>query len=237
LLTHNDKGGRAELYALNPENGQITATYELSGVSNTDWEELAQSPEHVFVADMGNNDGERTDLRIYKIAKSDLTAGGGTVPVAAVIDFHYPEQQVFFPVSKHNWDAEALFWANGALYLFTKNRLDAQTVLYRIPDEAGDHAALKLGSFNAGVRITGATMSTDGQKVVLLGYNKDEQCVLWELSGFSGQDFLGGQKQRIVLGNYSSLGQMEGLDFGPDGVLYLTAEASGGQAARLYRFE
>ena len=237
LLTHNDKGGASELYAIEPNTGSLVATYTVAGHPNVDWEDLAQSATHVYVADMGNNDGNRQDLRILKIAKAAFTPGGAEVQVEAVIDFHYPEQTSFFASSKHNWDAEALLYAQGQLYVFTKHRLDGQTALYRIPDNAATHAAERLGSFNPGLRITAADISANGDTVLLLGYNKDKTCEVWELSGFSGQQFVSAQKKRYVLGNYSVLGQMEGLVYSASGRVYISAESTGNAPARLYRLD
>jgi hypothetical protein len=44
---------------------------KLNGVKNNDWEELTQDKTHFYLGDFGNNaSGNRTDLTIYKIAKT-----------------------------------------------------------------------------------------------------------------------------------------------------------------------
>ena len=36
---------------------------------NVDWEDITQDETHIYIADFGNNNGNRTDLKIYKILK------------------------------------------------------------------------------------------------------------------------------------------------------------------------
>ncbi|MFN3529574.1 MAG: hypothetical protein ACK417_06600 [Bacteroidia bacterium] len=237
LFTHNDQGNSNQFYALSPSNGNILATYTVSGYENIDWEDMAQSPSHIYLADIGNNDGNRSNLRILKIAKTALDSFGGNVAVESEIEFYYPEQQSFAAGNKHNWDAEALVWADNYLYLFTKHRLDGKTNLYRIPDVTGRHAAQHLGNFNAGVRITAADLNENGDTLVLLGYNKNRDCVLWEFTGFNDNQYFSGMKKQIVLGEFGSLGQMEGVFFIHRQLIYISAESTNNQPAHLYKLE
>lgn len=226
IYTHNDRGHSNHLYTINPENGSVTAKIELSNGSNEDWEDLARSDTHLFVGDMGNNDGNRKDLKIYRVKKSDLEGSGDrTVQHDGVIRFRYPEQTIFF-LDDHNYDCEALIHHNNHLYLFTKHRADSRTNLYKIPAEPGDaeYDAELLASFPAGGRITGADIRQDGRVVVLCGYNKSDDVFLWVLSKYKGDNFFSGEKLRIRLGSYASIGQLEALVFKSKNELYLSSE-------------
>ena len=47
--------------------------------------------------------------------------------------FFYPEQRNSQIKKQKNFDAEALFWDSGSLYLLTKHRSDMSTTLYTVP--------------------------------------------------------------------------------------------------------
>ena len=82
--------------------------------------------------------------------------------------------------SAQNFDAEALIWHGGALYVFTKRRTDTQSEVYRLEDRAvGEPQVLQsLGTIELGVdsmspglaRATAADVSADGRCVALLTY-------------------------------------------------------------------
>ena len=52
--------------------GTILRTISIANASNIDWEDLAENDTHLFIADIGNNNGNRQDLKIYTILKSDF---------------------------------------------------------------------------------------------------------------------------------------------------------------------
>ena len=62
LITHNDKGGEPKLYELDTLNGQLLRTVIVENATNVDWEDLCTDADHLYIGDMGNNDGDRTDL-------------------------------------------------------------------------------------------------------------------------------------------------------------------------------
>lgn len=76
LWTHNDSGNPPELYKLDTLSGQILQTIIISGVQNIDWEDIAQDETHIYIGDFGNNAGNRTDLKVLKISKTDIPASG-----------------------------------------------------------------------------------------------------------------------------------------------------------------
>ncbi len=239
LITHNDRGHSNELFVVDPESGLVLNTFEVTGAENEDWEDLAQSDEILFVGDMGNNPGDRENLRIYMVKKSDFDFGHetGEVPTVGLIEFYYPEQEVFEANNNHNWDCEALIYRDGYLYLFMKHRKDPLSNLYRIPAEEGSHTAQLLAYFNAGHRITGGDISADGSQIALVGYNKDDNCVVWLLDDFGDGHPLSGSKRMFTLGSFSALGQMEAIVYKNDSTFYISAEEVDGILPRLYRLE
>lgn len=234
LLTHNDRNNQNKLYVIDPATGRLCGSISVKGAVNNDWEDLAQSDEHLFIGDMGNNGGDRRDLQIYKVKKSALQfKGEQEVEPEEIISFRYPEQQDFSGNKDHNFDSEALIYHDGFLYLFTKNRGDKNSSLYKIPAEGGKYDAALIGTFHAGGKITGAAIN-DRQQVALIGFNKKEDCFIWLLEDYSGDNFFSGKKTRMGLGAFKSIGQTEGLVFTSPNKLFISSEKVGDLSPRLY---
>lgn len=175
-------------------------------VENTDWEDLASDGKgNLYLGDFGNNANERKDLCIYKVNPS--SAETETITPDYKVSFYYPEQTEFPPSKKELvYDCEAFFEYNGFFYLFTKNRskdFDGTTLLYKIPNKEGNHAAQLLGrykatdNYNTGA-ITGAAISPDGSRFVLLSHSK-----IWLFEDFKEDDFLNGKIAELELNHYS----------------------------------
>ena len=74
LWTLNDGGNAAAIYRIDPANATILQTVNISNATNIDWEDLAADENYIYVGDFGNNaNGNRTNLRILRITKSDIT--------------------------------------------------------------------------------------------------------------------------------------------------------------------
>ena len=69
FITHNDSGGEPLLYEFN-ENGKIICKHKIDNCGmNDDWEDLTSDNENFYVANSGNNYGERKDLSILILDK------------------------------------------------------------------------------------------------------------------------------------------------------------------------
>ena len=169
IITHNDSGGQASLFELDTDTNQITRTINITNATNTDWEDITQDNNYIYIGDFGNNNGTRTDLKIYKIAKSDFNVNNNIT--ATVINFHYEDQNDFSDNSQTNFDAEAMIVYNNTIHLFTKNRGDFKTKQYTIPNIAGDYTATLLNTYNVNGLITGATLNPTYNSVFLIGYS------------------------------------------------------------------
>ncbi|MCL6266171.1 T9SS type A sorting domain-containing protein [Flagellimonas myxillae] len=169
LVTHNDSGNDAALYELDPDVGSIKRTVALSNATNIDWEDLTQDANYIYIGDFGNNNGDRTDLKIYRIAKSAYTAANTVF--AEEIQFTYSDQANFTPNPETNWDAEAMISLEGKLIVFTKQWQDLGTVAYSIPSTPGTHTATRLDSYQVDGLITGATYDANSEQLSLVGYS------------------------------------------------------------------
>jgi hypothetical protein len=240
LIAHNDRSNTSTFFFIDPENGEIEATIDIAGAPNNDWEDMAQSEEYFFIGDFGNNEGSRTDLGIHRVPVSALNVGGTNIANAdGTIFFSYPDQ-VRFDLTEHNFDCEAAFYFDGAIYLFTRHRTDRRTKMYRVPaDPSAVQVAELLGSFEAGGRITGADINADGTIVALTGNRTSGNCFVWKLYDFEGSNFLSGKKEQAIMGPFSQFGQVESVRFKSDTELYVANEETEGQglAPRLYLVE
>jgi hypothetical protein len=131
--THNDSGDVARLFAIDAA-GELVGEFRVEGAAHRDWEDItADDAGYLYVGDFGNNDNARRDLVVYRIAEPDPYAARSVARVDRVLRFRYADQSAYPGEGQRNFDAEALFWMDGALYLFTKHRSDTDTTLYRLP--------------------------------------------------------------------------------------------------------
>ena len=168
VFTINDSGNEPYLYQLDTLSGEIVRKIYVNG-SNHDWEALAQDDEFVYIGDIGNNDGTRTDLKIYKIAKNAILSSD-TVPINSIINFQYGNQTDFTP-QPHNtpFDAEAIVCLNDTLILFSKNWTGNTTYLYKIPTDVDSCTVFPYDSLQLPGMVTGADLYDS--TVYICGYN------------------------------------------------------------------
>ena len=87
LIIHNDSGNENKLHELDTITAAVTRTVTVTNATNTDWEDIAQDDLSIYIGDIGNNSGNRTNLKIYKILKSDYQ--NSTNVTAEIINFSY----------------------------------------------------------------------------------------------------------------------------------------------------
>jgi hypothetical protein len=177
---HNDSSGPV-LVALD-ERGAVTGRVRLTGVTLEDWEATAVGPcpsgSCIYVADIGDNGGNRKSITVYRIPEPDA-AGDHSASAEA---FH-----ATYPDGPH--DAEALLvTGKGDLFVVTKGE-GGPVAVYRFPRETrpGRSAALtRVGQpQNTGhkdgdegkegkderkgdrTKVTDGTVSPNGQWIVL----------------------------------------------------------------------
>ena len=168
IVTHNDSGDTSNLYEIDSLTGNLLRTININNVSNVDWEDLTDDETYIYVGDFGNNNGTRTDLKIHRILKSDFK--NNTSISAEIISFSYEDQTNFNDSNDHNFDAEAFVIYEDSILIFTKNRGDFKTNVYKIPKTIGNHTGVKVSSANVAGLITGATYNGN---FLLCGYDGD----------------------------------------------------------------
>lgn len=225
LISHNDSGNENQLYELDTISGLITRTVTVTNATNVDWEDIAQDDTSIYIADIGNNNGDRTDLKIYKVNKSDyLTSPDVT---ATIINFNYSDQTDFAPSPNNTeWDAEALISIDANnLILFTKNWVTGTTKAYTIPKTSGTFTVDPLPTtLTSGGLITGATYNPITEKIYSIGYNAILQPFIWVSENFTNNDVFSGTNTQTLL---SSLGfeQAEAITHIEDNRYFITSES------------
>ena len=225
LISHNDSGNENKLYELDTISGLVSRTVTVTNATNVDWEDIAQDDTSIYIGDIGNNSGERTDLKIYKVNKSDYLSSLDVT--AEIINFSYSDQVDFAPNPNNTeWDAEALisFDAN-TLILFTKNWVNGTTKAYSIPKINGTYPVDSLTStLISGGLITGATYNPSTEKVYSIGYNSLLQPFVWVSESFTNNDVFSGTNTKTLL---TSLGseQAEAITYIEANRYFITSES------------
>ncbi|MCB0762286.1 MAG: hypothetical protein KDC12_12240 [Flavobacteriales bacterium] len=213
LVVLNDGGNDPEVYVLDRTTCEITKTLKIKGKENHDWEDLALSPDQVFVGDFGNNtNGKRKNLRVLVFPRSALSKEHDNDTKVEEIEFYYPEQDLEKESGKAlstEWDCEAMIWLNGELHLFTKDWKTKRCKHYMLPDKPGSYAATFVEEFDTKGLVTAADLTPDG-RLMLLGYTQLGRVFMWEFWN-SPNGFFNGKSRRHELGNVMMVGQAESL--------------------------
>jgi len=233
LITHNDSGGEASLYEINLTNGNVSRTVAIKDASNIDWEDICDDENYIYIADFGNNNGNRTNLKIYKVLKSAYLSTNEVT--AEVINFAYADQTDFTSAPQAtDFDAEAIISFGNDLYIFTKNWLNKQTNIYKVSKTPGTYQVDKVDNFDAQGLVTGGSYNPSSGKIVLTGYSGFTAFMI-ELTGFSDGKFSNGLIDKYNLQvplTYSV--QIEGVTYFNENDYYLSAEKNAFGKASLY---
>lgn len=167
LITHNDSGSDAVLYKID-STGMITDRVKYHNLYNIDWEGITQSDKSIHIADIGNNRGNRKDLKIYNIHKAALWQEETDQDLS---NLSYAGQKDFtVRPQKHSYDAEAVLVIDEIMYLFSKDWINFSTSIYSFPIYK-DAVLNKHQTIETKGLITDATFNKEN-RVLLCGYNQ-----------------------------------------------------------------
>lgn len=221
--THNDSGGKPEVYRLSKTGNRIVQVVSLEGVENDDWEDLATDGTWLYIGDFGNNGGKRTNLAVYKVAWNKIPNEGNVTLKPDIIRFAWSDQPDQHPKAyKHNFDCEAIFCAGGSIWLWSKNWGNLHSRLYKLPAMAGTYNLKPVYEFDANLRVTGADYDTATKTLALVGYIEFLPSI-WLFTGFDPEKPADGGRIRIDMSSMAGT-QAEGICFGDKGRLWFSAE-------------
>lgn len=169
VWAHNDSRDGARVYAIGP-NGEDLGGFDIAGASAFDWEDMAAGPgadaaaSSLYFGDIGDNFSIRGGrITVYRVPEPDPVALVGPIEGAVALEYVYPD-------GTHN--AEALFVADGSIYIITKDQEEAR--VYRgstTPAGSGVETLEFVTTLALGNEVSGATMSWDGATIAFRGYN------------------------------------------------------------------
>ena len=234
FITHNDSGGEPSLYVFN-EDGEIIETIELNKnpdfeIENNDWEDITNDNEYLFVADTGNNFGNRDNLNIIRVSK------GTDFMVDGIIEISYSDQESFFPRPKHKYDAEAIIVIEDKIALFSKDRENLNTDLYLVDkNQNGSQILTSEVSYNVNTLITGGDYDEDRNLLALVSYNSNgnQYLILFEnfkLNNLENNTF---KKFKIPL----EQAQIEAVKIIDEKTFWVTSEDEGIGSPFMYKIE
>jgi hypothetical protein len=202
--------------------GAVMRRLDVVGATVVDWEAIAvgqcAAGSCLYIADIGDNDGQRTEIRIYRLPEP---LGREQSVMAEVFYGYYPD---------HPQDAETLLvTADEQLYIVRKGT-SGPSAVYRFPRHVRSGQTVRLdrvgrtrssGKADAKEWITDGAISPDGQRVVLRTHDT--------LLVYSSAQFLSGEWDGGQTFNIADLGepQGEGVAFGAEGVIHVTSEGGG----------
>ena len=229
LYTFNDSGSGTKVYEVTA-NGTIIRTIHIANSTNVDWEAMTSDSTYFYLGDFGNNNGNRTDLCIYRLLKSEVINNTIDTVVAEKMNFSWADQLDFTSAFNANdFDCEAFYATEDSLFLFSKNWVDLKTKCYSLPNYWTDTLNATLSSqFDVDGLITDACKDTINDRIYLLGYKNNGSnfytSFIWCLWDHASNFIFSGNKRRIEIGNVLTVSQTEGIILSDNGTAYVSAE-------------
>jgi hypothetical protein len=233
LYAQLDMGGPVTVFAATPA-GKALGEYTLAGVTETDWEDIAVGPgpgggSFIYVADIGDNSMNRTQVQIVRIAEPDVSTTQAlakeSLTGAQVLHFTYPEGAQ---------DAETLIVdpTNGDLIIITK-ATTGNSVVYRAPGSTAADTptvlekvtTIAIGATGRSGQVSGGDASPNGDRFMVRTYTS---VLVWARAATLAATFAATPHTLA----WSTEPQGEGATFSADGKsLFLTGE----QARLIYQ--
>jgi hypothetical protein len=167
-----DRPGKPQnaLYAYKVVDGRVEevvggATFKAvpMPVPARDWEDIGRDDQgNLWIADIGNNECDRSDTALLKVREPDLAATG-QAELLAIYRYRFPDP----PAGCAGRNAEAMFLFENVPYLIDKAE---RSTVYRFPklDPKATVTLEKVGTLAGQVaNLSGADLSTDKQRLAV----------------------------------------------------------------------
>ena len=229
FLTHNDSGGETILYEINKEGNIVDEHFIENCGENNDWEDITADSKYIYIANSGNNYGNRQNLSVLILNKeSDFECTGQ-------IQFKYKNQVNFENRNRHPYDSEGIISVGDELILFSKDRENLITELYSLPKMPGSYEIESIYSYPVNSLITGADYNEKLKLVALVGYDFNWNQYFYKISNFdlSNIDQTVIEKFKIPIGK----AQIEAVKIIDESSFWITSEDEGNGLPRLFKFK
>lgn len=246
FLSHNDSGHSSTLFKFD-QRGRILQRYPIQA-PNTDWEAITRSEQALWIADIGDNQGQRSQITLHRLplplpARVDARhAAQPVLPTQSVLTvqsshWHYPNRPIKLVPYQHDYDAEALVYRHGELHLISKSWQSNIAKVYHAND-AGELRLLAEIKDLPGL-VTDAVYHDASQHYIMVGYRNLRQQVLSFMFSQDYQPFIALIDKNFQVIRHRSLpfaGQVEGVCIDQSEQIWLTQEQSQQQPAALWRY-
>ncbi|WP_437647443.1 hypothetical protein [Sorangium sp. So ce362] len=170
LYVHNDRGDDPRFFAIGLD-GALRAEVKVAGAAAIDWEDIARGPcrtgggSCLFLADIGDNDGERDSYAVYSVQEPDTLGGAPRPSTAEAFVLSYPD-------GRHDAETLLIHPTTGALTLVTKVNKGISRIyeLPALPAPGAPATLVGAGSIEppaGSARFTGGDVRPDGTGVLL----------------------------------------------------------------------
>ncbi len=225
--THNDSGNKPEIYLLD-NKGQLVSTIHLDGVSNRDWEDIAESSgpvphkQYVYVGDIGNNVQVDLRTRILRFpAPSQVPAQKMNIrPEVLHVSF-----------ADGSRDAETLMVDPISHNFYIVSKREKAVGIYKAPLDFkdGDRAIFRKVGTVPYTWVTAGDISQDGRHVVIKNKN---QIFYWHRNAEESVE--AAMARPAVVLPYVPEKQGEGVTFTVDNSGYITISEGKKPAVNFY---
>jgi hypothetical protein len=171
LYAHNDSGDTARFFAID-ESARFLARIDMPGALAIDWEDIAvgrcPSGWCVFIADIGDNDLNRTECTIYRVPEPT------TVPTdGSTITTTFDRLPFVYPDGLHNAETLLVDPQSQRIFVVTKEEGSVSSRVYELPSPVTPNVRATLvfvGTLSvpwtAGA-ITGGAFNSCGDRVLI----------------------------------------------------------------------
>jgi hypothetical protein len=229
LWTHNDSGNPAKLFLLDGK-GKTKKTYELAGVENRDWEDIAmgsgpvEGTNYIYLGDIGDN-LRRYDIKyIYRFPE----------PVEGQPEQIQNFDTLLVRLEDGIFDSEALLCdpVSRNLYLFSKEQKKSGVYEIQFPFTTDTLVAKHL--YDIPFRtVNAADISSEGNEVLIKTY---DNIYYWKKNGNESINEL--LKKPPIDLEYDREPQGEAIAWAADGSgFYTLGENAKGERAKLYYYK
>lgn len=238
IYTHNDSGNEPIIYVLDTGTFQIVQQIKIKDAKNHDWEDICCDGTNLYIGDIGNNKGKRTNLKIYIVPLAEIPQTAEAEVEAQNIKFYFADQTNFENKKhQHDYDCEALMATDDYLYLFSKGWQTGTSRIYRLSKKSGKQVAQVVNWFNPKGLVTGADYDSENKRIVLIGYvNKVWEPFVYVINNFDEDSVSAENGIRISLPNHIG-SQTEGVCFYGVNKCFISSEETKINKARLFSID
>ena len=221
---HGDSGTKDRIYAINKKGETKSGKksdngVKIKGVTNNDWEDISLGENGtLIVADIGNNCHCRTDLSLILV--NEPTPGDKEVEVLKKYRVEYPKENgVRSLLIDYSYNAEALFYKNGKIYIITKKEKGESVKLFRLdnPSESKVNELTFVSELPFSEVVTASDISLVHNKLAILTYGS---IIVFDIAR-KDSDFFKGQSYRLVI---KGTKQVESITFSDDNLIVTEEE-------------